>query len=290
MKHTTTVGWLIAFAFTVVFAAGMAVGQDIRPVTESREVVLDKLYPKAGRLELGLELGSLLNQSYVDTTLYKASLRYFLSETWGVNLMFASASNKDKFERACIESFYNDPQASVDAQCMSQDDGAGLSQDEDANLGPAYVPIREINRMVVAEAVYGVMYGKQIYFLGAVNHFDILLKFGAGLTQSRYYEERTHVKGEPSTPSRGAFSEEEGANNPGTDTDPGPDGTRRYGPEGRPDPRQETNLTTSLALAQKFYLARRVSFDVELANYTLFGTAQQFEPYLVISAGIGVRF
>lgn len=290
MKHATSVGWLIAFMVLLTGTPRTAAGQDIRPVTESKEVVLDKLYPKAGRFELGLEVGSLLNQSYVDTTLYKASLRYFFSETWGVNLMFATASNKDKFERACIESFYNDPQANVDAQCMSQDDGAGLAQNEDANLGPAYVPIREINQIIAAEAVYGIMYGKQIYFLGAVNHFDILLKFGAGLTRSRYYEERTHVKGDPSTPSRGAFSEEEGAANPGTDTAPGPDGTLRYGPEGRPDPKQETHLTTSLAVAQKFYLARRVSVDVELSNYTLFGTAQQFEPYLVVSAGIGVRF
>lgn len=274
----------------VVLWASAAAGKDVRPVTESSEVVMEKLYPKAGHLELGLEMGSFLNQSYVDTTLYKISIRYWLTETWGVNLGLAMGASKDKFERECIESFYNDPKANVDAQCMSQDGGAGLEADADANLGPAYVPIREIGQVATVEAVYGIMYGKQIYFLGAVNHFDILLKFGAGLTQSRYYEERTHIRGDPSTPSRGGFSDEEGAKNPGTGTEPGSDGARRYGSEGRPDPRDETHATVSLAVAQKFYLARRVSVDVELANYTLIGTDTQFEPYLAISAGFGVRF
>jgi outer membrane beta-barrel protein len=252
--------------------------------SDSEDVVLEKLFAKSGQLEANVDAGMILNQSYVDTTLLRTGITYYLSEKWGVGLNLSMANNRDRQERKCIETFYNDPKLEMNSQCASQDESGEIYSAEDANMGPAYVPVREIQQVLLAEAVYSPLYGKQIFFMGLVNHFDLQLKFGAGVARSRYYEQRTTVKDNPNQSARGSY--QEGETKPGV----APDRSDLYGEAGRPEPQQNTNIVLAPSICQKFYFAKHFSWNIELGSLFLLGTPSGFDFLLSISSGASIRF
>ncbi len=279
--------FLVHATFVAILAlCPVAFAEGYQKATDLEDIVLEKLYPKSGRLEVNADIGIVLNQAFVDTTLFRASASYYLSESWGLAFSAIKAQNKDTEERLCIESFYNDPDKELSNVCASQDSTNDITTAEKANMGPAYMPIREIEDIFLVESVFSPNYGKQIFFLGVVSHFDFQIKIGAGLARSTYYEQRNTVKGELSRPARGAFSDEEPATNPGISHKE----TDKYGTPGRPDPIQQTNAVLAPALVQKFYIADRFSWNAELGSLFILGTPGGFEYLLTISTGVGVRF
>ena len=277
---------VLTTTFSIFALNPVALADGYQRATDLEEIVLEKLYPKSGRLEVNADLGIVLNQAFVNTSLIRASATYYLSESWGLAFSALKAQNKDKEERRCVESFYNDPDKELTNVCASQDTTNEIETAEKANMGPAYMPIREIEDIFLVESVFSPNYGKQIFFLGIVSHFDFQLKIGAGVVRSIYYEQRTTVKDDASRPARGGFSDEEGAINPGVS----PEESDKYGTAGRPDPLYQTNLVLAPALVQKFYFADRLSWNAELGSLFIMGTPGGFEYLLTISTGVGVRF
>jgi hypothetical protein len=279
---------LIVLLASVVLAP-LARASDGRAAGGS-EVVLDRMYPKAGSVEVEATYGFLLNPTYVDTTLARAAVTYHWSESWGFGLSFAAAQTKDREERACVESFYNDPDHEAGAPCYSQDGGAGLEGAKSANIGPAYPRIRELRALFGVFGDYTIAYGKQILLHGAVSHFDLRLRFGAAAVVSDVYAERQTVRGDPSRPARGDPTGANGAPKAGVAPDERDGDGLLWGKEGRPEPRRETAPAAFLALAEQLHFARRFFLTGELGAYAMPSPARGFEAFLVVGLGGGVRF
>ncbi|MCX6124436.1 MAG: hypothetical protein NTV34_06760, partial [Proteobacteria bacterium] len=206
--------------------------------TEGDDVVKNKLYPKKGKIELnGPNLGLILNQSYVDTYIVNGGLNYFWSEVWGFGADFSYAMVKDRNERKCIETFYNDPKYEVDAECGGPDNITGS-----ANYGPAYVNIREYNYIFSGSAIWNPIYGKEIFFLSAVGYFDVYMSLGAGLAMTTFYPQSTTLKN--GKESRGTFpADGPPGESPGTGpNDADENGKTYYGTEGRPAAVKESKI------------------------------------------------
>lgn len=261
-------------------------------VGDGDEVILRRLFPKARRMEAGVDFGYVLNPAFVETTLVQVSGRYFFSEVWGVGVSLGMAQTKDRHERACVESFYNDPDHELDAVCSSDDKSDQLATATSANLGPAYAPIRELRQMFTVYGDYTLAYGKQILLLGATSHFDLRLRFGAGVSMADVYDERTTVRGHPERSTRGTMpAEGSGAIPPGVGADErDADGHLLYGIEGRDAPRRESTPHIYLGVAEELLLFRRFYVEGELATYALFGTKEGLKAFLLARLGMGVRF
>ena len=281
-----------------VAAAWPTTGWAYQKATEGSEVVMDKLFPKKGKVELDGTFGLVLNSSYTQTFLANAGLDYFWSEEWGFNITGNFAISKDKDERKCIETFYNDPNFDIDPECGSDSPKDLTPADPDADWGPAYVPIRELKYMITGNVLWNPIYGKQIVLLSATNYFDFFLGAGGGLAFSTYYpKQATFADGHPS---RGTFcvkaqqaadakehcdlSQLQGGQNPGTLDD------SKIGPSGRPLPRSESTPLIHLMLGQRFHFMKRFLVTATLENYTLVGTESGFDDFLTLTGGFGVRF
>ena len=126
--------------------------------TEGKDVVLNKLYPKDSKVELNVKGGFVMNSSYTNTALAGGSISYFFNEVWGFNVEANVAVTSDKSERECIENFYNDPQYRVGPECGGEENLEGdVGQ---ANFGPAYVLVRELNLLAGANILWNPLYGK----------------------------------------------------------------------------------------------------------------------------------
>ena len=273
-----------------------ATSASYRKSTEGEDVVKNKIYPKKGRIELNLpDIGIVLNQSYIQTLIFHGGVNYYFNEVWGFGVEGVFASNKDKDERACIETFYNDPDKEGGPECDPglSGEGAGASGSR-RNYGPAYVPIRELKYMIAANAVWNPVYGKQIVLLSATAYFDVFVTMGAGMAFSDYYAKSTLLRN--GKDSRGTFpekgsAEDTDANKPGAkpnETDP-ETGNLLYGPEGRPDVQPQSTFFVNFGIGQKYHFAKRFNFKVELRNYTLLGTESGFENFFTLWGGFGVR-
>lgn len=229
--------------------------------------IMNRLFPKTKKLELGLSGGFLLNPAFVDTQLAEASGRYFFSESWGIGLSHAIAQNKDRGERECVESFYNDPQYEVEAVCGSEDESGEIDGAEEANVGPAYMPIRQLESLTTAYGDYSLAYGKMIFLHGATGHFDLRVRFGSGITRSTYYEQQ------PNERQPGVVAAD----------------SSRYGEAGRPAPERQATPHLYLGLAEDLLFLKRFTFGGEVASYLLMGTPRGTEPFLVIRIGVGIR-
>jgi outer membrane beta-barrel protein len=266
-------------------------GLAYQKAVDTNEVVMDKLFPKKGKTELDVDAGVVLNSSYVQTFLVGASLTYYWSEEWGFGVTASAAVNQDKPERQCIESFYNDPNFALDSQCG---DTGTLTEDPqgDANMGPAYVPIREPKYILTGDFVWNPIYGKQIVLLSATNYFDFYFKFGGGLTMSQYYPEQQNFP--DGHPQRGTFctkqTQKAGGCTPPAGGNPGTTDDNLFGVAGRPVPLSENNVTLHLAVGQRFHFFKRFLIEGSLEDYTLVGTEQSYDNFLVIKGGFGVRF
>jgi outer membrane beta-barrel protein len=292
---------LILLAISLGVLAPSSIGLAYEKASDLNEVVLMKLFPKKKKIELDGRFGLVLNSSYNNTFLANLGLTYFWSEEWGFNVEGTFAGTQDKPERACIETFYNDPNYAVGAECGSQGDGAeGLKEDTDgdANFGPAYVPVRELKNMFIGNFVWNPIYGKQIVLMSATNYFDFYIKMGGGVAMSDFYAKQSEIPSSGKS-SRGAFCRKqdstdvkgpEGCTERSEGKNPGTTNEEETGVTGRPIPEAQSNLTMHLSIGQRFHFMKRFLVTASLENYTLLGTDSGFDNFLALMGGFGVRF
>ncbi len=282
------------WSFLIASAFGTTNGLSYERVTDSEDVVLKKLFPKKEKVELDGRLGMVLNSSYTNTFLATGSLTYFLSEEWGIAGEVSLGINSDKSERTAIESFYNDPNDTIGDE-FGDLENLKASGDPDANLGPAYVPIRELQTIFTLNANWNPIYGKQIILLSATNYFDFFINFGGGFAMSKFYPKKpSYITTSGEVPYRGKFCvkkqrESTGCPN-GNDTNPGTLDETLTGIDGRPEAESKTNVLAHAAIGQRFHFFRRFVLMGTLEDYMLLGTESGFDNYLVIMGGLGIRF
>ncbi len=260
-------------------------------VVKGSTVVKNKLFSKENRPEIGINFGGILNQSYVTSFLLAGEFKYHFSEIWGLSLDGAYALNSNKKERDCIETFYNDPDSVVDAECEADGpfvDATTGSRPVKGNYGPADVPIRALKYLITAGAIWTPVYGKQILLLAATSYFDLFINLGGGIAISDFYPEQTRLKN--GRTSRGEFESTNGTVDPSKNPGADPTETYAYGTEGRPDPESQTSFLINLGIGQKFFFAKKFTFKVEIKNYTLLGTASGIESSFGLLTGLGVIF
>ena len=224
-----------------------------------------------------------------------------MSESWGVGVDVTIGLNQDKGERTCIENFFYDPEDSVGPACSAVDGDSSLldGADDDGNtfprFGPAYVPIREINNIIMANLIWTPVYGKQLVFLNNTSYFDLYVELGGGIALSKFYEKRD-VLANGNVP-RGLFT-------PDDTGDPDVDSaaqtannnigatiseTNSYGINGRPDALDQTNLLFNFGVGQKFHFGGAFHLKIYIRNQVLLGTSQGFDNLLSIMGGAGFR-
>ncbi len=256
--------------------------------TEGDDVVKNKLYPKKGRVELnGPNFGSILNQSYIDTFVLNGGLNYFWSEVWGIGLEFTYAMNRDRDERKCIENFYNDPNEEIPGECGSP---SNLSGAEKANFGPAFANVREYNYIFGGNLIWNPIYGKEIFFMSAVGHFDVFFTGGAGMAFSTFYPLQTKLRN--GKDSRGDFPADgsTGATTPGSGPDETDEKGHYYGTEGRPTPISQSNIMVQGGIGQKFHFGKGFHIKAELRYNLVLGTPDGFDMFFTLWGGVGYRF
>lgn len=271
--------------------------------TEGRDVVKSKMYPKRDKIEFNIPSGGLFfNQAYINTYLLNVGVTYFISENWGIGIDATLGSNSDKTERTCIENFYLAPEDQpaekpVGVCSLVDGDSSGLEGVDSNNndfprFGPAYVPIREVNSMVIANFVWTPVYGKQLIFMSNTSYFDLFVEMGLGVASSTFYRKLDYLRN-GNTPRSGYLDDSDGTDeaikqqnyNIGasiSDTD-------SYGIAGRPDPEDQTNVLLNLGIGQKFHFGKLFHLKVSLRNQTLLGTPQGFDNLLSILVGAGFR-
>ena len=253
-----------------------------KKATEGEDVIKNKLYPKKGRVELnGPNLGLILNQSYIDTYLINGGVNYFWSESWGMGLELSFAMNKDRYERECVENFYNDPEYNIPDECGPPGNLEGTA----GNYGPAYVNIREYNMLLTGNAIWNPIYGKEIFFMSGVVNFDVFVTLGGGLAMTTFYPLETALNN--GNDSRGNFPP------PGTNgkkPGAGPEETDSYGKAGRPAPQKESKVFLDAGIGQKVHLNQRFNFKAELRNHIVLGTPGGFDMFFTLWGGLGMRF
>jgi outer membrane beta-barrel protein len=271
---------LLPLLLVTMFLTPPAQGAAYKRAVEDKDNVKLKLYPKRKKSELDVKFGLVLNSSFVQTMLVNGGYSFFFSEEWGMLIEANMAMNSDKSERECLETFYNDPNSLVGSEC-----GDGADWDEDANWGPAYMGIRELNMIFAGSAVWNPIYGKQIIFLSGVGHFDLFIAMGGGIATSTYYPKSPELL--DGSTSRGEFerdADDNIINGPGTTDE------TLIGEGGRPVAESQSNLTAHFSVGQRFHFAKRFTFLAELKNYTLLGTPSGFENFFSLMGGLGIRF
>ncbi len=274
-------------------------GQSYQRAAESEENVKNKLFPKFGKFEVSMPAGGLiLNQSYVDSYLVQGALTYYISESWGLSLEGLYVINSDRSERFCIENFYNDPfnQLAVPCPIPTDDIRAPLKDTKGnavrgASFGPAYSPIRELNTLAFATAVWNPIYGKQLAFLNFTSYFDIFVTMGLGVAMSTFYPESLYLRN--GKKARGQlpldFPPTGCPQSLGVCPDD-KDADSLIGANGRPDPQADISPMLTFGLGQKFHFAKRFHLKTELRNFTLIGGPNTYEAYFALWLGVGVRF
>lgn len=265
---------------------------------EGPDVVLNKLFPKKNKVELDGRFGMMLNTSYQQTFFAGAGLNYFWSEAWGFSAEGYFALASDKAERKCIESFYNDPNYNVDLECSEEPpvENNPSAAGQDANWGPAYVPIRQLKYMFVGNFVWNPMYGKQIVLLSATNYFDFYLSAGGGIAMSEAQPKTATFwkEGYPETGRRTRdvwrCPQADRAEGKCDEDNPGTDNPDLIGKFGRPPVQSATNPVIKLAVGQRFHFFKRFSVNGALENFTTIGGESGFDNFFTIMGGLGVRF
>ncbi len=254
-----------------------------RRVVQGTEVVAKKIYPKKSKIQIEGGFGLILNESYSQTMLFGGELTYFLTENTGFNAGVYMGSASDKSERACIETFYNDPDNEMSGECGA---AANEALTGNATYGPAYVPIRQISTLLLGHYAWNPTYGKQIFQLSATNYFDFFVNVGGGIAMSTFWPQMDTLNN--GKPSRGAYdpSSSPGNSNIGCNEDE----VGCYGVDGRPEPTSESTPVISLAVGQRYHFAKRFNFTVKLSDFILIGGPTGFENLLAFTTGFGMRF
>ena len=278
---------LVGLLSMVAFDKGLAYQRAI----EGSDNVKRKIYSRKGKLEIDApDVGIILNQAYIRTFLIGGGIVYHSSEEWGFGVDFSLADNTDKSERTCIENFFRDPGFQLDAAC-SEDGSTTLLEnvlneypDSKANYGPAYVPIRELQNLIFANAIWTPIYGKQLIFMAATSYFDLYFEFGGGIVNSLFYPKQTILKNGKAA--RGVDEKDATESQAGADLEEG----YAYGVEGRPDPESQVNPAINIGIGQKFHFANRVHLRASLRNTTILGTESGFDFLFSLKFGLGFRF
>ncbi|MFK7871876.1 MAG: outer membrane beta-barrel domain-containing protein [Oligoflexales bacterium] len=257
-------------------------------------VVLPKLFPKKKKLELSaLNVGVLMNQSYVDTVVLNGGVGYHLREDLGFNVEASLFLNSDRAERTCIESFYNDPDRILGSVCG----GASGLQDQNGgdldgvNFGPAYVAVRELQSVLLANVIYSPIYSKQLAFGDSVAYFDLFFVAGLGLANSLFYPETLTLKN--GLPSRKRVLTEAEKNKEGCPDTYGvcaDDAASVVGVLGRPEALAESHPAMNFGMGQKFHVTKNFYVDAEMRMLMLLGTSTGIEPFFSLWVGSGFRF
>ena len=299
---------LILIALTSFTLCGLlnstALAQDgyRKAIDDGEEIVLDKIFPKRKKIEISVGGGGIINQSYIQSFVVGGTINYFFSEVWGAGIEGGFIVNSDKAERTCIENFYNDFNGSVETNsgqvCSEGSDtqaqadlatGTGTGP-ETANMGPAYVPIRQKDIMIGGHLIWNPIYGKQLLLLSSTGYFDVFVKMGGGITMGDFFAQTKTLRdgrlgrGPPESNPGAGF---DNAGNPETDAN----GNKLWGVEGRPDAKPETNFYVMASLGQKYHFFKKFHISLEVKNYTLLFTEDTgFDNFFTLNGGIGIRF
>jgi outer membrane beta-barrel protein len=278
---------LLSSLFLTLMGFCCMVAQAQQRAVDDLENVKAKIYPKDGKVELAVpSFGMVITSPFVQTMLVHGGLTYFTDEEsgWGVEGFFAV--NGDTNDRKCLESFYNDPQNNLTAECGAVGDSekVGTASAANTNYGPAYVPVRELKMLVAANYVWNPIYGKQLFFLSATNHFDVFFTLGLGVAMSDYFPEQTVLRNGKN--SRAVFREDTNTLEGGA----APSETASYGEEGRPDSEAQTTPFVNLGFSQRFHMTKMIALRFELRDMLLLGTPGGFENYIAILGGVSFRF
>ncbi len=290
---------ILSLLITVPLLGGtnlLAQGNDYKKATEGKEVVMGKLYPKNERFELSLpEVGIIMNQSYVNTLLFGGGATYFTSENFGFGISASVASTSDKTARTCIERIYYHPSNEVGVSCGDPSllEGADQNNDGFPRYGPAYVPIREMQQILIANVVWAPVYGKQLFMKSTTTYFDLFVELGAGWATSKFYPKRERLAN--GNVPRGTYidpatNDPEAANTNNNAIGAKVEDSDSYGVAGRPAVEQGGNALLNLGIGQKFHFGKRFHVKVYIRNMTLLGTDQGFENLLALYGGVGFRF
>jgi outer membrane beta-barrel protein len=268
---------------------------EYRRAVEDKDNVKEKQFTKKSRFELNLpNVGWILNTAFVDTYVIHGGVTYYRSEEWGFAVEGAMGINRDRDERKCLETFYNDPRGNVSEECG---DGSGLDN-QSSNYGPAYMPIREIKNIFAGNVVWTPVYGKQLLLLSATSYFDVFFTLGGGVIMSDYYAKRTELNN--GRKPRAVYnadnegkSQAECQQNPAACTLDGgarTDETGSYGVDGRPVVESQTHPFINIGIGQRFHFWKRFSIRFEFRDMLMVGTEDGIENYFALWGGLGARF
>ena len=275
--------------FTGIASANRRKNRGYSKAVEGQAVVLNKLFPKAGRAEIVSNFGGIINQSYINSLLLHGGFNYYFSEVWGMSIEGIYALNNDKNERLCLENFYNKANnSSGGANCYTEGDKENNANGTTINMGPAYVPITKLQYLFSLSTVWTPIYGKQIFSaLPMTGHMDIFFTIGGGVAMTNYYPKKT--KTADNRDLRCTTMGDNEAVLPGN-CGVTKDQTEHWGEKGRPEPQNNTTLAVNLGIGQKYYFATRLYFDIELRNYTLIGGEEAIHNFFALWGGLGLRF
>ncbi len=264
----------------------------------SQENVRNKLYPKSGKFELGaINSGKILNQSYVDSYILETNINYFFNETWGIGLEALFSLNSDTEERYCIENFFNDPLNKLSSPCPQSGENPAtyLATVKEANVGPAYVPIREINSMMHLNLLWNPIYGKMLLFHKTTLYFDTFFSLGAGLAFSTFYPGSLTLR--DGRKARGDFTKKIPDNVPCPSGDgfpgvcPNEAGFESLvGVAGRPNSESLMNPSFAIGVGQKVHFLKNFQLKFEVKNYTVYDSVNGVGIFFVVLGGVGARF
>ena len=264
-----------------------------------KEVVLNKRYPKKNKIELSFPtIGYILNQSYVDSLLFQASVSHYSDEEWGFSLEFLKSQNFDKYERHCIENFYNDFMFKMSGGPPCPNEGEdpakylGNGQIQGVNIGPAYVPIREIDTIAMLHGVWTPVYGKMLVIGNNILTFDFYLNMGAGIANYTYYPlQETLKNGKKSRIPSIEYPEDNPPTCPNFDVGVCPTGNYLdyVGINGRPDPIFGKSPAVSVGLGQKFHFGKIFNLKIEFRSYQVVGVEEGLDSYIGLLFGLGIR-
>lgn len=279
---------LLGATMAALFGPLPSARADYRKAVEGNEVVKGKLYPRSGRFQINaVQGGAILNQSFLKSFLYTLSATYHINEWHAVNVEGLIGFTKDSFERKCVENFYYEPDKAkgagatdaCDPDNLTDPNGGGAKDDQGRapfHRKPAYMPIRQIDQVVGVNYQWTPVYGKALYFLSAVGYLDVYTTVGLGLTMSTYWPLKDKLD-------NGQDIAAVGTND-----------ATLYGANGRPLPLKESSPTFSLGLGNRFFFARNFLVNLELRNFTVFGSngtgGSDWMNFVAIWGGLGLIF
>lgn len=279
----------LAFAMAAI-GAPQAVA-DYQKAAEGNEVVKGKLYPRAGKFQISAQVGGILNQSYLSTTLIPIAVTYHLNEWHAINAEFVFAMTQEQDARTCVENFFFDPARAKSASNGGSGDCNPDPPPEKGNFPPpdtkkgekppyqrkpAYPPIRQIDQMYGLNYQWTPIYGKALWFLAVVGYLDVYTNAGLGVASTTYWKMKDRN-------ANGDLVRDEGVDNADK---------RQWGRAGRPEATSDTSPTMSLGVGSRFYFAKRFTVNMDLRNTSLLGSdgsgGSEFMNFFTIWGGLGV--